>query len=329
MERNKKIFMQSWLRPHPRAKSVSTDEWYLDFANRLFSLIGSSQPYIGKRTEDIQRAAIMLTLYLEDSIANAGGWRHFCDLCHQLYGSYLPFYELSEDYIPDEINEADIAFVLWKLNSDDDFSATVANPFDKEMLRLAGDVYRLMDHVFEQAPITEVPSGDWVLPSEQLLVERTAIPAITPEIQLPESVELFLEASHGEQLMYFPLYGQMEDFFVKHLHWNRADIPDKPDEDGDNVVVFANPKGILMAPGVAQFFCDKRNETAYNEAAASAEGYKVFTDKGRCPFDLLKHAMERNLFPQAQLPFENGKEILEKNWDFIARYFLGEYYEGR
>ena len=56
---------------------------------------------------------------------------------------------------------------------------------------------------------------------------------------------------------------------------------------------------------------------------------KVFTDKGRCPFDLLKHAMERNLFPQAQLPFENGKEILEKNWDFIARYFLGEYYEGR
>lgn len=30
MERNKKIFMQSWLRPHPRAKSVSTDEWYLD-----------------------------------------------------------------------------------------------------------------------------------------------------------------------------------------------------------------------------------------------------------------------------------------------------------
>ena len=28
------------------------------------------------------------------------------------------------------------------------------------------------------------------------------------------------------------------------------------------------------------------------------------------------------------LCFENGKEILGKNWDFIARYFLGEYYEG-
>jgi hypothetical protein len=47
MERNKKIFMQSWLRPHPRAKSVSTDEWYLDFANRLFSLENGQRIYNG------------------------------------------------------------------------------------------------------------------------------------------------------------------------------------------------------------------------------------------------------------------------------------------
>ena len=45
MERNKKIFMQSWLRPHPRAKSVSTDEWYLDFANQLFPLVADSFIY--------------------------------------------------------------------------------------------------------------------------------------------------------------------------------------------------------------------------------------------------------------------------------------------
>ena len=38
----------------------------------------------------------------------------------------------------------------------------------------------------------------------------------------------------------------------------------------------------------------------------------MFTDKGRCPFDLLKHAMERNLFPQAQLPFENEKKYWRK-----------------
>ena len=49
MERNKKIFMQSWLRPHPRVKSVSTDEWYLDFANRLSSLIHNPISENGQR----------------------------------------------------------------------------------------------------------------------------------------------------------------------------------------------------------------------------------------------------------------------------------------
>lgn len=321
--------MYSWLRSHPRTVQLPTDGWYLDFANRLLSLLDSSSSYAGRRIEEKQRAAILLTLYLEDSIANAGGWRRFSDLCHKLYGSYLPFYEIPEDYFPDEINEVDIAFVLWKLNSDDDDSAIVANPFDKELLQLAGNVYRLMDTVFEQAPICEIPSGDWVLSSEQLSIERTVIPEITPGIKLLESVKLFLKASGGEQLVYFPVYEQMEDFFVRHLHWNRTDIPDKLDADNGNIVVFANPKGLLVAPGVAQFFCDERNETAYNKVWAIKEGYRVFTDKGYCPFDLLKYAVEHHLFPDAQLPFEDGKEILWRNWDFIARYFLGEYYEGR
>lgn len=316
MIQNKKIYMHAWLQCHCRTKQTSTDGWYLDFANRLLPLVGS------------HRAALLLTMYFEDTIANAGGWRRFCDLCHSLYGTYLPFYELTESYIPDEINEADIAFVLWKLHSDaDGDTAVVANPFDSERLQLAKEVYRRMDAAFEQAPIAELPSGDWVIPSEQLLVESIPLPAIEPGVTLPQSVKLFLDASGGEQLMYFPLYSQMEDFFVEHLHWNRSDLPGQPEED--NVVLFANPKGILMAPGVAQFFCDDRNRTAYDAAASANEGYRLFTDKGVCPFDLLKYGVQHNLFPDACLPFENGKEILRKNWDFIARYFLGEYYEGR
>ena len=36
----------------------------------------------------------------------------------------------------------------------------------------------------------------------------------------------------------------------------------------------------------------------------------------------------RLLLPDAQLPFPQGKEVLQNNWDFITRYFLDEYYEG-
>ena len=38
--------------------------------------------------------------------------------------------------------------------------------------------------------------------------------------------------------------------------------------------------------------------------------------------------MEHDLLPEAQFPFENGKALLHENWDFVARWYLGEYYEG-
>ena len=120
--------MSSWLRSHSRTRVTSTDGWYLRFADELFSLIASSRLYADKSSENVQNAAVLLTLYLEDSIANDGGWRRFRDLCYKLYGRNLPFYEIPDDYVFDEINEVDIAFVLWKLNSSDDYDAIIANP---------------------------------------------------------------------------------------------------------------------------------------------------------------------------------------------------------
>ena len=67
---------------------------------------------------------------------------------------------------------------------------------------------------------------------------------------------------------------------------------------------------------------------SYDAQTATAEGYELFCLPGRCPFDLLKYGMQNNLLCDAALPFDRGREILQQNWDFIARYFLGEYYEG-
>ena len=36
----------------------------------------------------------------------------------------------------------------------------------------------------------------------------------------------------------------------------------------------------------------------------------------------------KNVLPEVQFAYTNGKEVLHKNWDFIARYYLDEYYEG-
>ena len=65
-----------------------------------------------------------------------------------VYGTYLPFYPLGDDYTPDEINQEDIAFVLWTLKSQFsifDKEYTLFSPYDKDLLALSQSAYELMD----------------------------------------------------------------------------------------------------------------------------------------------------------------------------------------
>lgn len=92
-------------------------------------------------------------------------------------------------------------------------------------------------------------------------------------------------------------------------------------------VIYANAKGMLVAHNVAAYFCEEHNPM-YDAKRAAAEGYKMFCQPGECPFDLLKYGMAKGILPDVELPFLKGKETLHQYWDFIARYYLCEYYEG-
>lgn len=103
-------------------------------------------------------AAISLGMYFQDAIAQSGGWKLFSEAFQGVYGTYLPFYPLGDDYTPDEINQEDIAFVLWTLKSQFsifDKEYTLFSPYDKDLLALSQSAYELMDARFEEAPISE------------------------------------------------------------------------------------------------------------------------------------------------------------------------------
>ena len=96
--------------------------------------------------EDQKRVALTCALYLEDCVADGGNWRQFIHWHRKSYGRYLPFYALTEEYLPDEINREDIVFLLWAINSPvgDDFDG-VENPMDADLLEFADTLYnRLM-----------------------------------------------------------------------------------------------------------------------------------------------------------------------------------------
>lgn len=172
-----KIYMKAWLDLHGRAKVLATDHWYLEFANLLLPVVSESYLYKSETQESQNQVTLMLTLYLEDCVTDGGNWRQFIRWHKRNYGRYLPFYELSEGYLTDEINKEDIAFLLWGINSPvgDDFDG-VENPLDADLLEFADVIYAQLEDVFEKAPISDGLAGDWLMESELMEKQRTALP---------------------------------------------------------------------------------------------------------------------------------------------------------
>lgn len=327
------IYMKQWLDANQRTRILSTDKWYFDFALQILKLIESSGLFNKQENKSASEAAILLSLYLQDAIAQQGGWKAFQELYFHLYKSYLPFYCLTDTYLPDEINQEDVAFILWNLKTSsllpEPHSQSLFNPLDTELLSLSESIYHLMDSHFEEAPINQQPSPeDWVMDLDALEIEATPLPEITSNTPIKKEVERCLKYSQGSPLLYFATYQELSHFLVQTLKWENNPnylLPDLADKK--EFIIYANAKGMLIAYGVAAYFRDDRNPI-YDPQRAKEEGYKIFCEAASCPFDLLKFGMFKGLLPDLQLPFPKGKELLHKNWDFIARYYLGEYYEG-
>ena len=142
--------MQYWLGANERTRVLPTDKWYLDFATSILPLVKASPLFNKEELRTQIDAAISLGMYFQDAIAQSGGWKLFSEAFQGVYGTYLPFYPLSDDYTPDEINQEDIAFVLWTLKSQFsifDKEYTLFSPYDKDLLALSQQRYKRKESV--------------------------------------------------------------------------------------------------------------------------------------------------------------------------------------
>ena len=317
----KKLYMQQWLDANGRRRTTPDDGWYLDLSNRLLPLV------------EEQSVALKCALYLQDSVAQTGGWLAFKENYRRMYGEELPFYPVTVDYVPDEINPEDVYFLLWTSLSrpatrvGEDIQ--IGNPSDETLLHQGEAVYALLDECFEEAPIQSVASRrDWVMDMD--VFDKPALPLPTSESATVTSrnAARCLAHSGGYPLLYFETYSHLKAFFVDVLQWENRPEQLLPElQAHQDFVIYANAKGMLIAVDAAFCFSDTRNPV-YNPVRAAAEGYRLFCQPGACPFDLLKYGMAHHLLPDLALPFAGGKELFRQHWDFLARYFLGEYYEG-
>lgn len=134
------------------------DDYYFRFANRLEKVIEDRRLLTKWPAEFRNRVALALTGYLQDTMTDSGIWRAFISHHHQLYGRWIPFYDVPEDYVPHELNEVDVRFLIWytlALNSNG--PQRFCNPLDEDIRKAAEILHTELDLVYddENAPIPE------------------------------------------------------------------------------------------------------------------------------------------------------------------------------
>ena len=139
---------------HPLGLKCQTDSTYARFATELAELL-AKQNIQGFEGRNVKELAIVLTMYYEDVLSDLGMWYSFTERMHQLYGRYLPFFDVDEkQYYRDEPNNVDIRFLIWLFISRTEPGYIVAP--DTLAVEYASEVVgELMDRKFEEMPVNE------------------------------------------------------------------------------------------------------------------------------------------------------------------------------
>lgn len=147
------LSFESFLAGQPCApEEKSTDRYYYGIACRLIE--EAKRHRVPFHESQLERAALCVTGYYQDVIADAGLWHGFVDECMRLYGVPVPFFDRSDDYIDYELNREDVGFLVWysiSMYSD----RRCVYPFDSMIVRLADLWYSLLEEVYEESPVPD------------------------------------------------------------------------------------------------------------------------------------------------------------------------------
>lgn len=148
-----RIYIKQWLELKPYKNPTGTDSYYLKLSNEIKNSFFYDENMLVFRflnRDEVDLLACFLASWFEDVISGVGVWKAFLDLHKQHYGKVLPFFN-TEDYIEDEINTEDVAFLIWYfLNAVQE--ENFVSPFNGFIDNAASTVMEVLEEKYEYAP---------------------------------------------------------------------------------------------------------------------------------------------------------------------------------
>ena len=146
-----RIALKDWLEYHPYNREVSSDHFYIDLCNDLQHEILHTDVEDHLVGADYKWLSCVLGCYFEDIISQTGIWTSFIDEHSNLYGKYLPFYDMA-GYERGDINLADIQFLIWHFSSHLTIRSHFTDPYSLINAEIAHVVYNLLSETSGIAP---------------------------------------------------------------------------------------------------------------------------------------------------------------------------------
>lgn len=137
---------------HPYEEQVSSDIYFIKLSNRFLDITDNIfKKEISNKTK--RTIALSVAAYFEDVISGLGLWQGFTKKHFAMYGKYLPFYRLTENYIPEEINPEDISFLIWSIVQHEILESreTIVNPENIAITTLSIALFSIIDEEYETA----------------------------------------------------------------------------------------------------------------------------------------------------------------------------------
>lgn len=205
-----------------------------------------------------------------------------------------------------------------------------------------------VDQIRQQA-MTQLPTGpmalylrEWMyllltgkMPSDKTTKESDAN---MPKEDHPYYTK-FIEANKGRVIKYIKTYGELNDFFINGMGWE-ADQEHLPAMKGhSDFVLMATPhEGLMVAKGIAKCIKDPDNPL-YDMEHARKFAFTLLSNRAVCPADMLLYICKNGWLSDARFPETPSLEqapssdddeqqalIIQREWDFLARVYLQEYY---
>jgi len=138
----------------------------------------------------------------------------------------------------------------------------------------------------------------------------------------------FTAHTGGDVIRFFGSYEELNGFFIDALGWEAGEEHLPQVKGAHDYILMVDPvKGMLLAKDIARCIKSPSNPY-YDKEYARGHTMSLLTERGVCPGDLLRYVCTNGWLPDAAFPNTDDTATVARDWDFIARCFLQQYYRG-